>query len=830
MKRNQIWAITGVWLVLALVGATLLGGLQAGVQAQEPVQVTINGVDSAKFPEVVAYVTVSDETGHAIIQLPPEAFSLTEDGRPIADFGVELLENVGEPILLALVLDTSGSMKGQPLTRTKSAAIQLIGELGPADEVAVLSFDTEVKTHVELDSDKEAAVAAVESLTAAGDTALNDAIYEGIRLLADRPRGRKALIVLTDGKDTDSALSIDDAIDAANEASVPVYAVGFGSQIQPAVLERLGMLTGGHLFRSPSVDQIDESFEAVARLLRYQYVLRFLSSLAADDASHTLGVSVDVSGVQGQAEASFTAAKRPVTVAMLSPTDGQTVGGLVTLKPRFDAPGEVVEVEYLLDGSTLTKVTRGDFAFDWDTGGVPLGPHTLTVVARDIAGNQGQLDLGLVVARPIEVAFVAPPADRPISGEVTVEVAVDALAGVAQVRFAVDGKEGTSVTSPPWSFTWDSSAETPGPHSLTATAYDAASQSAAASQDVWVGLRLGLPDLAAGDLVGGLVSLAPELEAPGSVERVDYLLDGDILATQTGGDFSFDWDATGVPLGQHTLTMRVFDSAGNEGQLDLDITVVEPVVVAFVSPLEEELQDLGGDVEVAVEVTSLAEVSHVEFSVDGEPVETVRTPPYHFVWDTRSFATGAHTLTAKAYDVKGQAGQASLDTWVAFRGGSWGIWVVLVIVVLGVGIMVPMARRRRRTMKPDPAAEGRTAAGPVPAPSAPAQVAPAGGAGPVAWLVVEEGPEIGRRWPVMLGDTSLGRNRSANDIVTQSRTASRRHAVIRADANQCMYYDIEPTNPTLLNDRPVVGSHELVEGDLVRIGDVVLRFTKEEAR
>jgi pSer/pThr/pTyr-binding forkhead associated (FHA) protein len=100
----------------------------------------------------------------------------------------------------------------------------------------------------------------------------------------------------------------------------------------------------------------------------------------------------------------------------------------------------------------------------------------------------------------------------------------------------------------------------------------------------------------------------------------------------------------------------------------------------------------------------------------------------------------------------------------------------------------------------------------------------------VAWLVVEEGPEIGRRWPVMLGDTSLGRNRSANDIVTPSRTASRRHAVIRADANQCMYYDIEPTNPTLLNDSPVVGSHELVEGDLVRIGDVVLRFTKEEAR
>jgi pSer/pThr/pTyr-binding forkhead associated (FHA) protein len=92
---------------------------------------------------------------------------------------------------------------------------------------------------------------------------------------------------------------------------------------------------------------------------------------------------------------------------------------------------------------------------------------------------------------------------------------------------------------------------------------------------------------------------------------------------------------------------------------------------------------------------------------------------------------------------------------------------------------------------------------------------------------VEHGPDVGRRTPVPIGETSLGRSRSANDIVIPSSTASRRHAAIRADAEGCVYYDIEPTNPTLINDAPIVGSHELRDGDRIRIGDIILRFTKE---
>lgn len=648
MKRRECEGHGRRRLALALVGVLLFVRIVAGAQAQEPVNMTLNEVDSSAFPEVVAYATVSDATGHPIVALAGEAFMLTEDGKPVENFTAELLENVGEPILMTLVLDTSGSMKGQALADTQAAAAQLIFSLGPADEVAVLSFDTEVTTHLEFTTDKDAAVAAVESLTAVGGTAFNDAVYEAVTMLARRPRGRKELVILTDGDDTDSALTIEDAIDAAREASVPAYAIGFGPSIRPDVLERLVVPTGGHFYRSPSSEEIGESFEAVARLLRYQYVLRFDSSLQADDAEHTLRVAVDVEGVQADAEVYFTAERREVTVEMLALGDGDTIGGIVTLKPRIEAPGEAVQVEYLLDGSPLATVTKGEFTYEWDT--------------------------------------------------------------------------------------------------------------------------------------------------------------------------------TAVPLGEHVLTAHVTDSAGNEGLIDVALTVAPPVEIAFIAPLEEELEHLSGDVSVEVAITALAGVAQVEFAVDGEVVAAVESAPYRFIWDTTAVATGEHTLTATAYDVAGLSDQASLKVWVAFVGGQWAFWAALAILLLAGGVILPLAVRRRRKVVTQPATPAGPVGSPQPVPEARSE---RGGGPPVAWLIVEQGPETGHRWSVPLGETSLGRSRADNDIVIQSRTASRRHAVIRADAEACVYYDLETTNPTLVNDAPIVGFHELTEGDRIRIGDVILRYTTE---
>lgn len=829
MKRYEI--VPALALVLVLL-AGLLGVMPAArVDAQGQIHVTVNDVDTARFPQVVAYVTVADDSGHAIVELARSAFSLSEDGTPVAGFDLAAMQNAGEPILLALALDTSGSMQGNALRNTQAAAAQLVRDLGPADKVAVLSFADVVRTELEFSTDKEAAVAAIESLRAGGKTALHDAILHGVGLLASQPRGRKALVILTDGEDVGSQATMEQAIQSAQAAGVSVYAIGFGGSIKPAVLRELALDTGGHFYRTPSSDEVDESFEAVARLLRHQYVLSYESSLLADAAEHTLGVTVEIEGVAPASDqATFVAEPGEVRVTMRALADGDTVGGQVSLKPDVDAPGEVVQVEYLLDGELLKKATVGDMGYEWDASAVPLGAHTLTVRATDRAGNVGETSLTLNVVEAVVVDLVRPTGERPVGARVPVEVAITALAGVAQVQFEVDGATVATVTTPPWGFTWDTSALKVTTHTLSVAAYDVAGQSARASRELWVGMRLGLQGLADGDLVGGSWSLEPTIVAPAAPTQVEYLLDDIALATTPGDDPGYEWDASAATPGEHTLAMRVVDAEGNTGRLDLSVTVTEPLAVALVSPPEKDLQSLGREVEVEAEVFALQEVDRVEFLVDGQVIETVRAEPYGFSWDTTGFATGKHTLSATVHDVKNQTDTTSLEVWVAFRGSSWGIWAVLALLIVGVGVVVPLARRRRRNMATAPAEPAGPAAGPpVSRPVAgPGPTPDAGRA--AAWLVVEAGPEAGRRWPVSPGETSLGRTRSLNDVVISSSTASRQHAVIRTGAEGCVYYDLKTTNPSLINDELMVGSHELAEGDRIRIGDVILRFTKEGSR
>lgn len=811
-----------VWCTIAgLLAVVVVGIWSAEAWAQEDVNITINQVNASDFPNIVTYVTVSDATGLPVVELPPEMFSLFEDGASVKDFSVRLLENVGEPILLALALDTSGSMKGAALQDTQDAAEQLIRSLGPGDQVSLLSFDNDVQDQLDFSNDKEAIVSAVQGLQAqeGGYTALYKAIERGVQLLDSRPRGRKALVVLTDGKDTLGTLSSDQAAGAAQEAGVPIYAIGFGPEIQPAVLEQLAADTGGHFYHSPSSAEVISSFEDLARLLRYQYVFQFQSSLQADDASHILQVGVEVEGIAAEDEDSFVAARGKVVIEIPSLVTDQPVGGLVTLTPRIEAPGEIVKVEYLLDGSSLATVTTGDFSYEWDATAVSTGEHTLTVRAIDSVGNSGETEVTLTIVPAIEVAFASPAELRPVVGDVLVEADISAVKGVAQVEFFVDDGRAATVKSAPWRFMWDTSKVSPGLHTLSVVVYDVSGQSARVEMAVWVGVRIDLPAIGPGARVGGIVALEPQIEAPEEVIRVDYLLDGAPLGSLNDGEFAYTWDATTVLTGAHTLTVRATDRAGNEGQIDISLMVVDPIKVDFAAPSGEERERLAGTVTVKVDVTALHEIARVEFSVDGRLIETVTTLPWRFSWDTTSVSVGRHTLAATAYDVTGQSHQAVQQVWVVLRNAQWGLWAVLAIVLIATGVMVPLAVRKRQNM-----ALGTVVKDPA---SMPASQPGA----PVGWLIIERGPEMGRRWPLPVGETALGRSRSDNDIVVASSTVSRRHALIHADNNAVIYHNLKPTNPTLINEETVVGSQALEDGDRIQIGnDVVFVFVKESKR
>jgi hypothetical protein len=147
--------------------------------------------------------------------------------------------------IVALTLDTSGSISPELLEQTRARAVSILDALPAGSEVALLTFDDASRVILDRTRDPEAVREALAGVSRAGRyTALYDALYDASRYLQEAPRARKAIVLVTDGKDENSALQAEDGLRVAVEAKIPVYAVGVG-RVQEAVLRRIAKLTSG---------------------------------------------------------------------------------------------------------------------------------------------------------------------------------------------------------------------------------------------------------------------------------------------------------------------------------------------------------------------------------------------------------------------------------------------------------------------------------------------------------------------------------------------------------------------------------------------------------
>lgn len=154
------------------------------------------------------------------------------------------------PATVALVLDTSGSLTPADLARARDLAIGVLQTLPAGSEVAVFSFDDQSRLVQARTTDVESVRRAIDGLQVAGRfTALYDALYDASRYLRDAAGSRRALLLVTDGKDENSALSLEDGLKVAQETLIPVFCVGVG-RVEERILRRVAKLTGGDYFPS----------------------------------------------------------------------------------------------------------------------------------------------------------------------------------------------------------------------------------------------------------------------------------------------------------------------------------------------------------------------------------------------------------------------------------------------------------------------------------------------------------------------------------------------------------------------------------------------------
>lgn len=187
---------------------------------------------------------------------------------------------------------------------------------------------------------------------------------------------------------------------------------------------------------------------------------------------------------------------KPPTVAIISPTDGATVSGTVTITASAIDDWNVSRFDFLVDGSTIAIVFPSpskslERSADWDTTWWSDGPHTVTVRVTDSAGQTASASVSVVVANsatdsPPTVSITSPVSSSSVTGSVTVSATADDDNGVSKVDFFVDGVSiGTDTSgSDGWSAFWDSTKVADGTHTVLARATDTAGQTA--SDDVLV--------------------------------------------------------------------------------------------------------------------------------------------------------------------------------------------------------------------------------------------------------------------------------------------------------------------------------------------------------
>lgn len=214
-------------LLLVLAAASLAW---APAQGEPDVRLNVTQVDTSGFPQVTVYVSAVDAGGEPV-PVSPSDIMLSEDGTPVTPDEVRGL-GASDPLTTVLVMDVSGSMRrAGKLEAAKAAASAYVNQMRPGDRAAVLSFATETETVQTVTSDHGALLAAIDGLETRDDTAMYDALYRAIGVLNEE-RGRKAILVLTDGMDNRSQHTADQVVTVIGPGGLSISTLGLGEPSQ----------------------------------------------------------------------------------------------------------------------------------------------------------------------------------------------------------------------------------------------------------------------------------------------------------------------------------------------------------------------------------------------------------------------------------------------------------------------------------------------------------------------------------------------------------------------------------------------------------------------
>lgn len=295
--RRKLCVLAGASLALAaLANADQSAGAAGSIDSGAP-------VISTDVNLVVLHATVRNRKGEFVSGLAQDNFKVFENGEQQT---IRLFRHEDVPVAAGLIVDSSGSM-GPKRRSVVAGATEFARHSNPQDRLFVFDFNERVYStlpHAQMFTSNVADLEqAILAAPATGRTALYDGIMAGYQRLAHAGLDKKALIVISDGGDNASRVTLKKLLDRALQSNVIVYTIGIFDQDDPdrnpGVLKRIARATGGEAYFPQALSQVTSICARIAEDIRNQYTIGYAPGNSRMDGTFRR-IVVTATGPRGQ--------------------------------------------------------------------------------------------------------------------------------------------------------------------------------------------------------------------------------------------------------------------------------------------------------------------------------------------------------------------------------------------------------------------------------------------------------------------------------------------------------------------------------------------------
>jgi Ca-activated chloride channel family protein len=227
---------------------------------------------------VVVHASVLDRNGKLITNLSESAFRVQENS---VDQTIKIFRREDIPVSMGIIIDNSGSMR-EKSAKVAAAALDLVRASNPQDEVFIVNFNDDAYLDQSFTNDIQKLEQALGRYATKGGTAMRDAISMSLDYLKKGKKDKKVLMVVTDGDDNTSNLSLEELVRKAEQSDVLIYSIGILSDQEPREARRakrplhdLAVASGGQDYYPKDLAEVDRITPEVAHEIRNQYTMAY---------------------------------------------------------------------------------------------------------------------------------------------------------------------------------------------------------------------------------------------------------------------------------------------------------------------------------------------------------------------------------------------------------------------------------------------------------------------------------------------------------------------------------------------------------------------------